>query len=487
MVGLVPSCRRFGSSVEARRDVSGDVRGQGCRQRFVRSVQHGSSASRRAPRRVGSWLYVPYNRSMAVTVNDIVAVPGMPLKLLAGTGQADRPIRWVHVSELEDPTPWLKGGELILTTGMGIGATPAKQRAYIKRLAKAGLAGLGFGLGFSHDKTPRSLVTAVDIGGLPAVRGARIRCRSSRSRRRSSRASSPSSTTRCSVRSTPNTCSPVRSWRARVSKASRGRSPTSREGGSLLLDLHGLPIAEHRPRGGDARRTRVGGAARRPPREHLVQRDAGRPGPSHLGAAGRRARSGRGVPRRRQARAAEPDGPDRRRPCAEPVRDRAREVASGGRRAAAAPGRLLRRTRARRPVGRRCGPRARAVRVRHATRRCSSSRSRAAGRRPTPTRSPSPRSMTASRAGGGFLASAHDDGVHLLLPAEPAIDLAGVAKCDRPARRRGAPSGGGLDGGSGRGRAVPARVEVRAPGVPARGLVGGRVRRPRHAIDCCCR
>ena len=104
---------------------------------------------------------------MAVTVKDIVAVPGMPLKLLAGQEQAQRPIRWVHVSELEDPTPWLKGGELILTTGMGIGTTPAKQRAYVKRLAKAGLAGLGFGLGFSHDKTPRSLVTAATSEDFP--------------------------------------------------------------------------------------------------------------------------------------------------------------------------------------------------------------------------------------------------------------------------------------------------------------------------------
>ena len=114
-------------------------------------------------------LYVPYNRSMAVTVKDIVAVSGLPLKLLAGQDRADRPIRWVHVSELEDPTPWLKGGELLLTTGMGIGTTPAKQRAYVKRLAGAGLAGLGFGLGFSHDKTPRSLITAAEAADFPLI------------------------------------------------------------------------------------------------------------------------------------------------------------------------------------------------------------------------------------------------------------------------------------------------------------------------------
>jgi PucR family transcriptional regulator, purine catabolism regulatory protein len=104
---------------------------------------------------------------MALTVRDIVSIPGMPLKLLAGDEGADRPVRWVHSSELEDPTAWLKGGELILTTGMGVGETVAKQRAYIRRLIDAGVAGLGFGLGFGHEKTPRALVTEAGKHGFP--------------------------------------------------------------------------------------------------------------------------------------------------------------------------------------------------------------------------------------------------------------------------------------------------------------------------------
>ena len=38
-------------------------------------------------------------------------------------------MRWVHISELPDPTPWLSGGELLLTTGMQL-AGDAEQRAY---------------------------------------------------------------------------------------------------------------------------------------------------------------------------------------------------------------------------------------------------------------------------------------------------------------------------------------------------------------------
>lgn len=112
-------------------------------------------------------MYSPYNRRMAVTVRDILGIPGLALRLVAGAADVERPIRWVHASELEDPTPWLKGGELLLTTGQGIGSTPAKQRAYLGRLVEAGLVGLGFGLGFGFERIPKSLITVAEQTGFP--------------------------------------------------------------------------------------------------------------------------------------------------------------------------------------------------------------------------------------------------------------------------------------------------------------------------------
>jgi purine catabolism regulator len=79
------------------------------------------------------------------------------LDLAAGAGSAESPVRWVHISELEDPTPWLSGGELMLTTGMALD-TAAKQRAFVRRLAAHNLAGLGVGTGFDHAKLPKALV-----------------------------------------------------------------------------------------------------------------------------------------------------------------------------------------------------------------------------------------------------------------------------------------------------------------------------------------
>jgi len=102
-----------------------------------------------------------------LTVRDLVG--GLELALLAGEEGLDLPIRWVHMSELLDPTPWLSGGEVLLTTGMQLGSE-ADQREFVTRLADSRLAGLGFGVGFgfgsgAHPKMPPvelSVVVVVD-------------------------------------------------------------------------------------------------------------------------------------------------------------------------------------------------------------------------------------------------------------------------------------------------------------------------------------
>lgn len=88
------------------------------------------------------------------------------IRLLAGEQAVDAPVRWVHITELEDPTPWLSGGELLLTTGMLLD-TAERQAAFVRRLADHGLAGLGFGTGFRHEQVPEAVVAAARERGLP--------------------------------------------------------------------------------------------------------------------------------------------------------------------------------------------------------------------------------------------------------------------------------------------------------------------------------
>ncbi len=93
-----------------------------------------------------------------VTVRDLLGeLDG--LRLLAGQDAIDVPVRWVHITELKDPTPWLSGGELLLTTGMQLD-TPQRQREFVERLASHRLAGLGFGTGFGHSEVPPALLEA---------------------------------------------------------------------------------------------------------------------------------------------------------------------------------------------------------------------------------------------------------------------------------------------------------------------------------------
>src|SRR5437764_12143597 len=92
----------------------------------------------------------------------------LDVRLLAGERNLDLPVRWVHISELDDPTPWLSGGELLLTTGMALG-DEQQQRAYVERLADHGLVGLGLGIGFRHAGAPAAMVQAARARGFPLL------------------------------------------------------------------------------------------------------------------------------------------------------------------------------------------------------------------------------------------------------------------------------------------------------------------------------
>jgi PucR family transcriptional regulator, purine catabolism regulatory protein len=64
----------------------------------------------------------------------------------------------VHASELADPTPYLDGGELLLTVGMRLdpavraAALNEHAAAYVRRLVEVGVVGLGFGVGVQQPR-----------------------------------------------------------------------------------------------------------------------------------------------------------------------------------------------------------------------------------------------------------------------------------------------------------------------------------------------
>src|SRR6185436_4329990 len=73
-----------------------------------------------------------------LTLGDLVSE--LDLRLVAGTAGAEKPVRWVHISELVDPTPWLSGGELLLTTGMQLEHPDQQPPAMVETAEELGFA-----------------------------------------------------------------------------------------------------------------------------------------------------------------------------------------------------------------------------------------------------------------------------------------------------------------------------------------------------------
>jgi len=90
-------------------------------------------------------------------------------RVVAGAAQLDRPVRWVHIAEIADIASLISGGELLLTTGMGIDRTAAAQRRYLTSIADAGAAGLVVELGRMFTSVPAAMVQVAEQRGLPLI------------------------------------------------------------------------------------------------------------------------------------------------------------------------------------------------------------------------------------------------------------------------------------------------------------------------------
>ncbi|MBA2522825.1 MAG: PucR family transcriptional regulator [Solirubrobacterales bacterium] len=101
---------------------------------------------------------------MVLTLSNLLGELGLETVVDGGAGE--RRIRWVHISELEDPTPFLSGGELLLTTGINL-TSASRQRDFVRLLAGKDAAGLGFGTGFDHAELPEALVEEAEARDLP--------------------------------------------------------------------------------------------------------------------------------------------------------------------------------------------------------------------------------------------------------------------------------------------------------------------------------
>ncbi len=104
-----------------------------------------------------------------IRVEDLLRSPALQLRLIAGEGGTARRVAWAHVSELDDPTPWLFGSEMIMTTGIAVPRAAERQRAYLERLDDAGVACLALSEGLMVPPLTRAFLAAADERGFPVV------------------------------------------------------------------------------------------------------------------------------------------------------------------------------------------------------------------------------------------------------------------------------------------------------------------------------
>jgi hypothetical protein len=110
---------------------------------------------------------------MPLTLRDVLDLDvvrrGEPV-VLAGLDRLDVPVRWVHAAELADVGRLLRGGELLLSTGIALPDSAAGLEEFVAGLSLANVAGLAIELGRRYRHTlPDPLVAAAAARSLPLI------------------------------------------------------------------------------------------------------------------------------------------------------------------------------------------------------------------------------------------------------------------------------------------------------------------------------
>lgn len=110
---------------------------------------------------------------MLPTVEEVLALDvvqkGHP-RWVAGRKSRHNRVRWVHVSELVDIAHLLRGGELVLTTGVALPDDPPALIKYVTELAETGIAGLVVELGRHYrGSLPSCMAQTAERRRLPLI------------------------------------------------------------------------------------------------------------------------------------------------------------------------------------------------------------------------------------------------------------------------------------------------------------------------------
>jgi purine catabolism regulator len=89
--------------------------------------------------------------------------------LVAGRAGVNREVRWAHVVDIPDPLPWVRPGQLLLTTGFAWPELEDDQRQLVRDLVGRGLAGVALAVPKYLDHFPDAAKAEADSARLPLL------------------------------------------------------------------------------------------------------------------------------------------------------------------------------------------------------------------------------------------------------------------------------------------------------------------------------
>jgi len=110
------------------------------------------------------------NAGEALTVRELVERAGLGLEVVAGHAGLDRVIEAVYIGDLDDPTPWMVQGSLLLTTGPRLEQEPSLGVQLVRLLRQTGMVGVGVAIMPFVREIPEEMARAADEEGLPLLR-----------------------------------------------------------------------------------------------------------------------------------------------------------------------------------------------------------------------------------------------------------------------------------------------------------------------------
>ena len=107
---------------------------------------------------------------LKLTVRDVLSRDSFKYaKVVAGKDGLERQVKWSHVLEVKEFDALINGGEMILTTGVGLQLDLPSQLKYVSRLIEKDVACICIEVGTYFKKIPPEIIELADKHAFPFI------------------------------------------------------------------------------------------------------------------------------------------------------------------------------------------------------------------------------------------------------------------------------------------------------------------------------